>query len=419
MVRIESSRSKPAACAGAGAPPARPARARRWVCAVLVSAGALAFSAGCNETPLRQTGDAGALAGGLPSEQASRVLARIGDKTITLGDFAHALERMDQFDRLRYQTPERRRELLNEMIDMELLAMEAKRRGLDKRPETEEAVRQVLRDAMLAQARKGLPAPAEIPADEVRAYYEANVDRFREPERRRVGAIVMTDRKEAQKVLAAARKIKSAAEWGELFHQHSITAPKQKSPATPVDLAGDLGIVGPPDDPKGANPNVPDPVRAAVFRIGDVGGVGAELVEAEGKLYIVRMNGITAAHSRSLKEADRSIRVLLLQQKMREREQAVENELRKQFPVQIDDAALASVKLPAALEKGVEAATGPSRAHAPDSHARHEHGDDPSVDPKAEPDAKDAKGANDSDAKGGEPAKGAGAGPKGAPGDRK
>ncbi|UQA62321.1 peptidylprolyl isomerase [Polyangium aurulentum] len=310
--------------------------------------------AGCNDKAVQpQPADAGPQAAGLTPEQASRVLAKVGDKVITLGDFAATLERMDQFDRLRYQTKERRRELLDEIIDVELLAAEARRRGLDKQPETEEAIRQILREAMLARARQGLPSPGEIPATEVRAYYEANADKFHEPERRRVAAIVLNDRKTAERVLKDAVKVKTPAEWGELFAKHSVTAPKVKPPAAPAELAGDLGVVGPPEDARGKNQKIPEPIRAAVFRIGNVGDVLDQVVEAEGKFYLVRMNGITAAHHRSLEEADRSIRVAILQQKMQEREKALETELRKKFPVEIDDAALAKVKVPEGV-KGFE-----------------------------------------------------------------
>lgn len=315
-----------------------------------------AAAAGCNEEPLQQPkGGAEAAsaptAGGLPPEQAGRVLAKVGDKTITLGDFAQTLERMDQFDRLRYQTKERRRDLLNEMVDAELLAMEAKRRGLDKQPEAEDAVRQILRDAILAQARAALPLPTEIPESEVRAYYEAHIQRFSEPERRRVGAIVLDSKPEAEKVLKAAVKIKNATEWGELFYKHSVTAPKTRGPNAPLDAAGDLGIVGPPDDARGGNAKVPEAVRAAVFRIGNVGSVADAIVRDGDKFYIVRMHGITAAHHRSLAEADRTIRIALMQEKMQTIERDLEAELKKKFPVEINDKALAAVKLPPALEK--------------------------------------------------------------------
>src|SRR5664279_149120 len=88
---------------------------------------------------------------GLTQEQAAQVLARVGDKSITLGDYAAALERMDRFERLRYQSPERRKQLLDEIIAVELLADEAKRRGLDRDPETQLRLDQALRDEVLKQ----------------------------------------------------------------------------------------------------------------------------------------------------------------------------------------------------------------------------------------------------------------------------
>src|SRR5512140_3180105 len=103
---------------------------------------------GCNEAPLKQAPpDAGPPVAGLTAEQAARTVAKVGDRTITLGDFARTLERMDQFDRLRYQSKDRRRELLEEMIDVELLAAEARRLGIDKEPDAQDAIRQILRDA--------------------------------------------------------------------------------------------------------------------------------------------------------------------------------------------------------------------------------------------------------------------------------
>lgn len=316
-----------------------------------------ALAAGCDDSAIGTgkavSADAGTAAG-LSADQAQRVVAKIGERAITLGDFAKALERMDQFDRLRYQTKERRRELLQDMIDVELLAIEAKRRGLDKDPETEDAVRQILRDAVLAKAREGIPAPAELTNEEVRAYYDANPDKFTEPERRRVAAILVADKKDAEKVLKDAKKVKTAQEWGELWAKSSMNAPKQppKNQGSPVDLAGDLGIVGPLDDARGANPKVPESVRQLVFKLSGVGAVADEIPEIDGKFFIVRMNGQTPPHKRTLAEAERSIRVLLVQQKMADREAELEKSLRARFHVEVDDKALADIKLPPVLETG-------------------------------------------------------------------
>ena len=279
----------------------------------------------------------------LTKEQAAQVLAKVGDKTITLGDYTAALEHMDQFDRLRYQSPERRKELLEEMITVELLAMEATAKGYDKEPLAQQELRAILRDAMLAEARKGAPTPADIPESEVRAWFESHRDEYKDPERRRVSVVALASQAEAQAVLGSAKKTPSAAEWGELVRSRSLDP--QARANVPVDLAGDLGIVSPPNDPRGDNPRVPAEVRAAVFEIADLGGVHDKVVPSGGRFYVVRLTQKIAPHERTYEEAERSIRVKLAQDKLRAKEDELIAELKKSVQVEIDEAALGTVKV--------------------------------------------------------------------------
>jgi parvulin-like peptidyl-prolyl isomerase len=260
---------------------------------------------------------------------------------------------MEQCDRLRYQSPERRKELLQEIIDVELLARDARKRKLDQTPETQQAIRQILRDALLADAKRDLPAPVDIPEAEVRAYYDAHRDEYREPERRRVAQIVVKDKETANKVIALAKKANSR-EWGELSKTYSVAQAPKGPEGPPPEMAGDLGLVGRPGDPKGDNPRVPPEVRAAVFEIGEIGEVLSHAVETKAGFHVLRMLGKSDAHDRSLSDADRSIRVAILQAKIAEREKAMEAELRKQFPVTIDEEALAKVELPPPAEAPVD-----------------------------------------------------------------
>jgi len=315
----------------------RPARAALFAWAALAAAACKGPPA-----PAAQADAAPPATGGLTAEQGAQVLARVGDRTITLGDYAAALHHMDQFDRLRYEAPERRKELLGEMIDVMLLADEARAQGYDKDPLTEQEIREILRDAYLEKAREGAPAPADVPADEVRAYYDGHRADFHDPERRRVSAIVLSGQAAAAAALEAAKKT-TAAQWGELVRSRSID-PLAKAPV-PVDLAGDLGFVSPPGDERGANPRVPEEVRAALFEIGAVGDVLPRAVASGGKLYLVRFTSKSDAHDRSFADAERSIRVKLAQEKLRARQEALIDELRKQYPVRIDEAALATVKV--------------------------------------------------------------------------
>jgi peptidyl-prolyl cis-trans isomerase C len=309
----------------------------------LIGAALFCAAAACGSSGDQNAADAGPPPGGLTQEQAARVVAKVGDTSITLGDYAAALDRMDPFDRLRYQSVEKRRELLNELVDLELLANEARKRGLDKKPEAEAAVRQVLRDALLDEVHDTLPTPAEIPAADVRAFYDANLPQYQEPERRRVTAIVLADEAQAKEVLELALAVKDSTAWGQLYYERSTTAPADKKPDGPLDLAGDLGIVGPVGDEKGENPRIPEPLRAAVFTLDRVGSVYKDVIVHDKKFYVVRLAGRTQAHSRTYAEAERSIRVELLKVKMRELENALEQDLRKKYKVEIDDAALAQV----------------------------------------------------------------------------
>jgi parvulin-like peptidyl-prolyl isomerase len=305
----------------------------------------------CETKPKAGTAPSASVAppSGLTPELAARVLAKVGEREITLGEFAATLERMDPFERLRYQSVERRKQLLEELIDLELLAEEARRRGLDKQPETQERVRQMLRDELLAQVRAAGTAPSDISEADARRYYDEHRDDFREPERRRVAHIVVPNEAEAKQLLEKATSA-SPAEWGKLVAEKSRDT-RSKVAALPAELAGDLGIVGPPGHARGENPNVPEPLRAAVFEIDKVGGVLSRLVTAPGGFHIVRMTGKTDARDRSFADAERSIRVALVQQRLRAREAELEAELKKKYPVSIDETQLAKIPLPAPSAK--------------------------------------------------------------------
>jgi hypothetical protein len=281
----------------------------------------------------------------LSPELANKTLAKVGERVITLGEFEATLERMDPFERMRYQSQDRRKRLLDEMIEVELLSQEARRRGLDKAPETQERLRQILRDQMLDDLRKSAPAPNDITEPELKAYYEAHKQDFAEPERRRVAGIVLESQSLAKTVLAQA-KTATPEQWGQLVEQRSTQRAVRAMPVAPTELAGDLGIVGPPGHPRGANPRVPDAVRDAVFKIGKVGETYPEVVAADGKFYVIRLMSTSPARERKYEDSERAIRTAVVQAKIRDKERALEDELKKKFPVTVDDAALAKMPMP-------------------------------------------------------------------------
>jgi DNA-directed RNA polymerase subunit F len=314
----------------------------------------------CNEKAL-QTGDAGGhlSSSAMTPEQSAKVLAKIGDQTLTLGDYAAALEHMDQFDRLRYQSPERRKELLNEMINVELLAHEAIAKGYDQDPVAQQELRSILRDAMLKEAQKGAPTPAEIPESEVRGYFDAHKAEYRDPERRRISVIVLKDEASATAALDQAKKAATAMQWGEIVRAKSVDA--QAKANVPIDLAGDLGVVSPPGDTRGENTKVPEQVRAAAFEIPKVNDVLGRIVRADALFYVVRLTQKIDARERQFAEAERSIRVKLAQDKIRAKEEEQLAQLRARYPVQIDEAVLSTVRVDVAPPDAGEGSFPPSQ----------------------------------------------------------
>lgn len=280
---------------------------------------------------------------GLTSSEAGEVLVTVGERPITLGDFVATLVRMDRFERLRYQSEAGQKKLLDELIEVELLAQEAERRGLDKDPKVVLRLEQALRDELLRTVEAELPPPEKISEREVREYYEAHRAEFQEPERRRVLLIKIGSESLGQEVLKKAlgedKKGASGAEWAELARKYSLEK-SQAREGDPEEFAGDVGFVSAPKEERGKNDAVPDDARAGVFEVEKIGGVLPRLI-SEGKFfYIVRLGGISPARDRTVQEADRAIRVEIRRQKFLAAEKKLEADLRAKYPVRIDEAAL-------------------------------------------------------------------------------
>jgi peptidyl-prolyl cis-trans isomerase C len=308
------------------------------VAAVLTSAVAVMLG-GCRERPPEASGDAPVPAvSRLPSELAQQVLAKVGDRTITLADYALVLDRMDRIERMRYQTPERRRALLEEIINSELLAGEAERRGLDKDPATAAYIDQLFKDEIRRRIRGEVPAPESLPSEEVQAYYAEHRNEFRSPEMRRVAAMIVPNEPTAVALLAELTTKPTVEQWNAAAARRAVKSGDDSS--LPVDVVGDLGLVAAPPaaretstDPEpsreGVEPasKVPQAVRAAAFEISGAGEVFAKPVRADGKVYLVRLLAINPARALSFEEAELEIRTRLVGQRVDARFAALQREL--------------------------------------------------------------------------------------------
>ena len=125
---------------------------------------------------------------GLTAEQAREVLAHVGDEEIALGEFGERLAAQSPYLRARFNSPERRREMLDNMIRFELLVQEARRRGLDHNPAVARLETQALVDELLRVDVDSRINLQSITDAETRAYYDAHPEEWNQPEQERARA---------------------------------------------------------------------------------------------------------------------------------------------------------------------------------------------------------------------------------------
>lgn len=325
----------------------------RWVCFVVCSALGATGCDSCSSDPAGA--DAGATAkstasasSGLdalravPPERRGEVLAKVGDRVITLGEVIDAIEGLPPAERQAAASREGRRSVLDRMVRDALLAAEARRQGLHDTPELQDAVRGLLAEALLAEERAKMPTLAQIDEAEAKSFFEKHQDRYSHPELRRAEVLVFPDRASAARAIAEPPK-KGWTDLGEISAKGHV-ARARRPVAADRHRYGDAGAARPSEA-------VDAPIVAALFSLPEVGAVHGAVVESKGKHYVVRLGGISAGRQRRFEEVSQVVRTDVLQERWRAREEALEKEARERFPVSIDEEALKNVEPPEWLDE--------------------------------------------------------------------
>ena len=304
-----------------------------------IASAAVTLSSACSgdESRARDAGGGSGRVNGLTREQAAQTLVKVGSDVITVGDFAERLAEQSPYLRARYNSPERRREFLDNMVRFELLAAEAHRRGYDRLPEVDRTRKQMMIQQMMKDEFEDRIKLTDITDDEIRRYYEAHPEEFNKPEQVRASHILIRDRAQAQRVLTQilARRddVNFFRQMAEQHNQDELTR----------DRFGDLRFFSRPNERQPGEPEVPPAVAEAAFSIAQIGGVFPELVQADDGFHILKLTGKRAALRRTLDDARRPIQNRLWREK---REHAVEefvNRLRREANVQESFGALSDV----------------------------------------------------------------------------
>src|SRR5690242_18856173 len=101
----------------------------------------------CQKSDKKNSAKAAEKSAELPAQSAAELgqpIAEVDGYVITLADFQDRINKQSPYIRARYTSMERKKEFLDNLVRFEVLAAEAKKRGLDQDPEVVRTMKQVM-----------------------------------------------------------------------------------------------------------------------------------------------------------------------------------------------------------------------------------------------------------------------------------
>jgi hypothetical protein len=213
------------------------------------------------------------------------------------------------------------------------VAAEARRTGWADEPEVRHAGDEQIARALVAQATADVLPPTD---EEVRAYFDAHLDDYRQPERVTLGLIFTRDRERGEEGLRAleADRHHRSETWIHLAEEIGFAGPRTQ----PVQTTGAFAAV-----PTVGDAFVPEPVRALAFET-TPGELFPELVPYEDGFLIGQVYQRFPAMDLSFEEVREGVRALLHERAVLARTDTIIAE--GLASIEVDEAALRNVRLP-------------------------------------------------------------------------
>ncbi len=296
----------------------------------------------------------------MSQEDQRKILVKVNNEEITLGEYERRLNSLAPFARARYNTPARKKDFLDNMIQFEVLAQHASKKGYDKHPEVLLELKQAMVRKMLADELAN-DKLGQIPPEEVKAYYKEHESDYIRPAKVRASQIVRPSREELEKVHAELK----AAFKKDPTHKRRVFALKAREVSTDAPtakLGGDMRFFAHPKDGGTVDGKLAD----AAFGLKKVNQI-SEPIQTDKGWHMVMLTARKQRYERSFEEVERSIINRLTRERRSIREQKFVDEAKTKAKVVIHEDLLAKipdVKLPEGQEQ---------RTHNHDDHAGKPH----------------------------------------------
>lgn len=262
----------------------------------------------------------------------AKPLVTIGTRTLTVGDLERRINAQIPFIRKRYTSEDEKKKFLDATVDFEVLAMEARKLGLDKNPEVVEAAKRVMIHRQRQVVIESRVTLEQITDAEVQDYYDKHLVEFQRPERRRVGIIVVADEAKAKTIRAEVDKTSGDLRaFQQLVKDNSIDEEtKSRSGLLPF------------FEKEGSK--IEKAVVDATFAMAKAGDLTGP-VKVEKGWAVMRLSGISPAVDKKMADVKDQLKRRILTDRQQKEFQKYVEELRAKATIKIHKDKLALVKV--------------------------------------------------------------------------
>ncbi|MBN1770997.1 MAG: peptidylprolyl isomerase [Deltaproteobacteria bacterium] len=264
---------------------------------------------------------------GITLEECRLALAEGDGIRITVCDFIREVNALPPRYRSRFDSLERRKELLEDMISLAVMEQEAKRLGLDRDPETRFYLERLLADKMEAELKAELRKEIRqtIAAQDEEAYFATHQDQFNRPELASAAHILVATEAEAQALIV---QLTAPDVARNLF---ATLAAERSLDADTKARGGSLSYFTRPDVHSDRYPAVDPALAAVVFEMQNIGDVYPQPVRTTQGFHVLKLTGKRAAVVRALEQVRPAVRAGIEEERFqaawKQKMQAIQAEL--------------------------------------------------------------------------------------------
>ena len=244
-----------------------------------------------------------------------KILAKVGALTVTEREVDEFLAELGQRGQ-GYNTPEGRKAILEQIISSKLLLLDARHNLLETEAEFKAELAKLRENLLINYAGNKVIAAVKVNEEDVKKYYEDNLDKFKQGETVNADHILVDSEEKALEIL-------SKIESGEMSFGD---AAKEFSSCPSGQRGGNLGDFG-------RGQMVPE-FDKAVFEL-EVGEVTKTPVQTQFGYHLIKLNSKSEASVMPFDDIAPQLSDMVLNEKRREAYERKINQLKILYPVEL------------------------------------------------------------------------------------